>query len=255
MKTEKVKITQVKVNSDNPRMITTEKFNKLVNSILVLPKMLEIRPVVVDNVMKALGGNMRLNALKEIAKMSPEVLAKRLASLPDYQRKTEGERNTLVEYWGNWLEKPVVHIIRADELSDDERRQFIIKDNVSFGQWDYDKLANKWDSARLNEMGMDVWDTSPAAFAPFGSNVTRETSEPDASENDGNFGGALPPELMGVDLDPNELPKIEGTDETARERIIIVYRKEEAEKLAALLGLPEVSKVVWSLDEIIEPKE
>lgn len=255
MKTEQVKITQVKVNADNPRVITSEKFSKLINSILVLPKMLEIRPVVVDNVMKALGGNMRLQALKEIAKMSPDGLAQRLASLPEYQRKTEGERAALVEYWGNWLDKPTVYIIKASELSDDDRHQFIIKDNVQFGQWDYDKLANQWDSTRLNDMGMDVWDTAPA-FAPIGGGQpAAPQGEPDASEDDGTFNGALPPELQGLDLNPAELPKIEGKDETARERIIIVYRKEEAEKLANLLGIAELNKVVWTLDEIIEPKQ
>ncbi len=254
MKTEKVKITQVKINSENPRVITSDKFNKLVNSILVLPKMLEIRPIVVDNVMKALGGNMRLQALKEIAKWKPEALAQRLASLPDYNRKTEGERAALVEYWGNWLAKPQVHIINASELSEDERKQFMIKDNVQFGQWDYDKLANNWDNTRLNEMGMDVWDTTPTTFAPLGGQPATTPAEPGEDENDGTFSGALPPELQGVDLNPNELPKIEGTDETARERVIIVYKKEQAEQLANLLGIAEVSKVVWTLDEIMEPK-
>ena len=255
MKTEQVKITQVKINNDNPRIITSDKFNKLVNSILVLPKMLEIRPIVVDNTMKALGGNMRLQALKEIAKWQPEALAQRLATLADYQRKTEGERQALVEYWGRWLAKPLVYIINASELSEDERKQFMIKDNVQFGQWDYDKLANQWDNTRLNDMGMDVWDTTPT-FAPMGTPASGTTpAEPSADEDDGTFNGALPPELQGLDLNPAELPKIEGTDETARERIIIVYKKDQAEELATLIGVPEISKVVWSFDEIIEPKQ
>lgn len=249
MNTEKVKITQVKINADNPRTITSDKFSKLINSILVLPKMMEIRPVVVDNTMKALGGNMRLQALKEIAKMSPDGLAQRLASLSDYQRKTEGEREVLINYWGNWLAKPTVHIINAAELSEDERKQFIIKDNVQFGQWDYDKLANQWDNAHLNEMGMDVWDTTPT-FEPLQGGGTATTN----GDEDEAFNGALPPELQGVDLDPADLPKIEGTDETARERIIIVYKKEQAADLAELLGVTDVSKVVWTLDEIINPE-
>lgn len=247
MNTEKVKITQVKINADNPRTITSDKFSKLINSILVLPKMMEIRPVVVDNTMKALGGNMRLQALKEIAKMSPDGLAQRLASLSDFQRKTEGERETLVNYWGNWLAKPTVHIINAAELSEDERKQFIIKDNVQFGQWDYDKLANQWDNAHLNEMGMDVWDTTPS-FEPLQGGGNSSAASDDIDED------ALPIELQGVDLNPADLPKIEGTDETARERIIIVYKKEQAEELADLLGIADVNKVVWTLDEIINPE-
>ncbi len=255
MKTEKVKITQVKINNENPRIITSDKFTKLVNSILVFPKMLSLRPVVVDNVRKALGGNMRTQALKEIAKMSHEGIVQRLSTLAEFKRKTDGEQQVLIDYWQKWLKKPEVEIVNADDLTADEREQFIIKDNVQFGQWDYDKLANSWDSTRLNEMGMDVWDATPQ-FSPMGGAPQQGAQdEPGADENDGTFDGALPPELQGVDLNPNELPKIEGTDETARERIIIVYEKEQAEELAKLIGVPEISKVVWSFDEIIEPKQ
>lgn len=70
MKAEQIKLSQVKVNGENPRSITNDKFAKLVNSVLVFPKMLSIRPVVVDNKMVALGGNMRLQSLKSIANMS-----------------------------------------------------------------------------------------------------------------------------------------------------------------------------------------
>lgn len=138
MKTEQVKLTQVKSNAANPRTITSDKFTKLVNSILVLPKMLEIRPIVVDNKMLSLGGNMRNNALMAIAKMTPEEIAARLSSLSDFQSKTKGERDKLVDWWGKWLEAPFAYIIKASELTEDEKKQFIVKDNVSYGQWDYD---------------------------------------------------------------------------------------------------------------------
>ena len=254
MKTEKVKITQIKINKENPRIITSDKFNKLINSILVFPKMLKLRPVVVDNVRAALGGNMRTQALREIAKMKIEGITQRLSTLADYKRKTEGEQQALIAYWEKWLKKPEVEIAYADDLTADEREQFIIKDNVQFGQWDYDKLANNWDSTRLIDMGMDVWDTTPA-FSPIGATTPNNPAEPGADENDGDFNGALPPELQGVDLNPNELPKIEGTDETARERIIIVYKREQAEELANLLGIADINKIVWNIDEILEPKQ
>ena len=102
-KIKQVKLSQVRVNKQNPRTIAKDKFQKLVTSILVFPKMLMIRPIVVDNVMQALGGNMRNNALKYIAKMSPEDIAERLHSSADYQRKTEGERQALLQWWGEWL--------------------------------------------------------------------------------------------------------------------------------------------------------
>lgn len=256
MKTELVKLSQVKVNAENPRTITNEKFNKLINSILVLPKMLALRPIVVDSKMVALGGNMRTNALREIEKMGISAITDRLMTLADFLRKEEGERKTLVEYWAKWLEQPTVAIINASELSEDERKQFVIKDNVSFGQWDYDALANKWDNAKLGDWGLDVWNTSPAAFAPIDGTPSATGSALSASDtSDGGdaneqFDGALPKELQGVDINPDNLPKIEGTDETAMERVIIVYKKEQLPELQCLLGI-EINKVVYRLDEIL----
>lgn len=144
IQTEEIKLTRITTNPDNPRTITKEKFDKLVNSILVFPKMLQLRPVVVDAKMVALGGNMRTEALNAIAQMNPEELAERLASTADYQRKTQGEQGALLEYWGKWLDNPVAYVVKADNLSEQEREQFIIKDNTQFGTWDYDALANKW---------------------------------------------------------------------------------------------------------------
>lgn len=127
MKTETVKLSQIHVNSANPRTITDEKFRKLVNSILVLPKMLELRPIVVDDTMTALGGNMRYRALVAIADMSAEELAERLHSQRDYQKKTAAEQQNLVAWWAAWKDSPSAPVIKASELSDDERREFIIK--------------------------------------------------------------------------------------------------------------------------------
>lgn len=257
MKTEQVKLSQVKINSDNPRTITKEKFNKLINSILVFPKMLELRPIVVDNKMSALGGNMRKEALRAISKMSVEEIAQRLHGIADFVEKSEGERKVLVDYWEKWLDNPIAFIIKASELSASERRQFMIKDNVSFGQWDFDALANKWDNKKLDDWGVDVWNANPTAFTPMGatpSPAQPTPAMPDASEEDNPadaFQDALPPELQGVDISPDVLPKIEGSDETAMERVIIVYPKERLQELAQLLGMPSIDKVVYRLEEII----
>lgn len=119
MKTKQVKITEVKMNPNNPRIIKDEKFHKLVKSIEEFPKMLEIRPIVVNQEMIVLGGNMRLKACKE-------------AGLKE------------------------VPIVLADDLTEEEQRQFIIKDNVGFGEWDWEMLANEWDSYKLEEWGLDI---------------------------------------------------------------------------------------------------
>lgn len=162
MKTEIVKLTQIKVNGANPRLIKDDKFEKLVNSLLVLPKMLELRPIVVDDTFVALGGNMRYRALVAIEGMEVEEIAQRLAGLRDYQKKTEAERERLVAYWGEWKTSPTAPIIKASELSEDERKEFIIKDNVGYGDWDMDALANAWDTEDLEDWGLELltdgWD-------------------------------------------------------------------------------------------------
>lgn len=257
MKTEEVKLSQVKVNNENPRSITTEKFAKLVNSILVFPKMLNIRPVVVDNKMTALGGNMRLQALKAIAKMNKEDVNKRLLALNDFLKKSGGEKKKIVDYWTEWLSNPTIEIINAKDLTEDERKQFVIKDNVSFGTWDYDALANKWDNGSLDDWGMDVWNAAPTSFAPMAQSPSQQSyipNEPDPSEDDNpnaQFQDALPPELQGLDLTPDKLPEIKGSDETAMERVIIVYPKERLQEVLNLLGLTALEKVVYRLEEIL----
>jgi len=157
MNSENVKLSQIEVNSANPRIISDDKFAKLVNSILVLPKMLDIRPIVVDNTMVALGGNMRYRALMAIADMQPDELKERLGSIRDFQKKTQAEQDALVSYWERWQDSPTASIVKASDLTDEEKKEFIIKDNVGFGEWDMDMLANEWDSEDLNDWGVDVW--------------------------------------------------------------------------------------------------
>lgn len=161
MKTEQVKLTKLKVNSENPRTITKDKFEKLINSILVFPRMLEIRPIVVDGDYTALGGNQRTEALKAIAKMEITTIADRLAGVADFGNKCDGDRARIIDYWNDWLDNKVVPVIKADELNDEECKQFIIKDNSSFGSYDWDMLANSWDADLLTDWGLDLpgdWD-------------------------------------------------------------------------------------------------
>ena len=156
MKKEKLKITQVAINAANPRTITEDKFNKLITSILVLPKMLEVRPVVVDSKFVALGGNMRIKALQAIADMSADDIASRLVADKTYSAKNKAEQDTLLAYWAEWLAEPYIDAIVVDNFSEAEQKEFIIKDNVSFGKWDWDMLANEWDAAQLTSWGVDL---------------------------------------------------------------------------------------------------
>ena len=156
MKEEKLKITQVAINAANPRTITEDKFNKLITSILVLPKMLEVRPVVVDSKFVALGGNMRIKALQAIAEMSADDIASRLAADKTYSAKSKAEQDALLAYWAQWLAEPYIDAIVVDNFSDAEQKEFIIKDNVSFGKWDWDMLANEWDASELEDWGLNL---------------------------------------------------------------------------------------------------
>jgi ParB-like chromosome segregation protein Spo0J len=121
MQIKKVKISEIKSNPNNPRLIKDDKFHKLVKSIQEFPKMLDIRPIVVNADMIVLGGNMRLKACKE-------------AGLKE------------------------VPVIFAEDLTDEEQKEFIIKDNVGFGEWDWDMIANEWDAEQVEEWGLDVPD-------------------------------------------------------------------------------------------------
>ncbi len=117
---QQVTINKVKGNPNNPRIIKNDKFKKLVKSIQEFPEMLKLRPIVVDEDMIVLGGNMRLKASKDAG---------------------------LKEVW----------IEVAEGLTEEQKKEFIVKDNVGFGEWEWDMLANEWDSVELSEWGLDVW--------------------------------------------------------------------------------------------------
>lgn len=156
MTTENVKISQLVENKDNPRYITKPAFEKLVKSILIFPRMLEIRPIVVDGNYKVLGGNMRLKALERIEEMQAAEIRASLESLETYKRKTELERANLMQYWEEWQANPVASVICVEQMTEEEQREFIIKDNVGFGDWNFDTLANEWDDVELSEWGMTL---------------------------------------------------------------------------------------------------
>lgn len=258
MKTEKVKLSQLKVNAANPRTITNRKLQQLVERLLAFPKMIEIRPVVVDEKMTALGGNMRLRAFSVISHMTLEDIAGTLAKTKNFQRLSKAEQEGLLEQWQKWLDNPTVDIVKASTLSEAEKKEFIIADNASFGEWDYDKLANEWNNDELVSWGVDVWQPEP----PMQTGGASPTQLPGGLENAENLGGDipfdgsnLPPELQGQDINPDELPKIEGSNETAMDRVILVYPKDRADEIARLLGLEKIEKVVYNIKEIFPDEE
>jgi len=118
MSVQTVKISDVKPNPNNPRLIKDDKFTKLVQSLKEFPEMANVRPIVVNQDFVVLGGNMRLKAMKE----------------------------------AGWKEVPV----QVVDWSEDQQKEFIVKDNVGFGEWDWDMLANEWEADDLEKWGLDV---------------------------------------------------------------------------------------------------
>lgn len=119
-----MKVSDLKPNPSNPRHITEDAFKKLKKSIKTAPWMMEIRPIVIDEDNLVLGGNMRLTAIREL----------RMENIPDA-----------------WVK-------RVEGLTDAQKREYVIRDNVSAGEWDFDCLANEWDVLPLADWGLDVPD-------------------------------------------------------------------------------------------------
>lgn len=154
MQTEKVPLKSVNTNKDNPRKIDKAQFDRLVTSLLVFPEMQQLRPIVVDETGTALGGNMRYRALTAIAqKKTIASIADTLRDSRDFAKKTPQQQKRLLDYWEQWLDNPTATIVRADTLTPEQKREFIIKDNVSFGDWDEEMLLADFDMADLEDWG------------------------------------------------------------------------------------------------------
>jgi len=147
-----VKLSEIKPNPSNPRVIKDEKFDKLKKSIKDFSKMLSIRPMIVDENNMLLGGNMRFRALQDLG----------YKEIPD-----------------SWVKK-------ESELTDEEKKQFIIKDNVGFGEWDWQDLQANWDTEKLDEWGLDI----PSEF----------TIEPEAHEDDYEIPDQIETDIVLGDL-------------------------------------------------------
>ena len=176
METERVKISQLQVNEQNPRTCTDKQFEKLVRSVITFPKMLEVRPIVVGEGGVALGGNMRLRALQAIATMTDGEIMSHIEQSAKYNGRPEVEREALLRYWQKWQHDQMVSVVRTDNMTEDERREFIIKDNVGFGAWDWDMLANDWDTDELDDWGLSAWVEQPTGENGYDDNIKSDSS-------------------------------------------------------------------------------
>lgn len=194
MKTETIKLYKIKSNPNNPRLIKDDKFHKLVKSIKEFPEMLKIRPIVVNEELIVLGGNMRLKACKE-------------AGLKE------------------------VPVIKTSGLTEKQQREFIVKDNVGFGDWDWDMVANEWETKELEDWGLNM--------PVFQDNLS----------NTDSYNGANPE----LELDNFMNSEIK--------RLYLVYDSETFEKVVEWLnkkvkdlGLEDYSQFILKLIEIEKDK-
>jgi len=124
-----IKLASLKPNPDNPRYITEEKFEALKRSIRDFPEMMALRPMVVDEQGTVLGGNMRLKALAELG----------------------------------YEDIPAAWVVKAKDLTEEQRREFVIKDNIGFGAWDWEAIGNEWSDLPLDDWGLDAWEPEQEA--------------------------------------------------------------------------------------------
>ena len=156
---QQVKISKVKGNPKNPRIIKNDKFKALKHSIKTMPGYMKLRPVIVDEDMMVLGGNMRLKASIDLGKKEIWTDMFTQADCDDMNKvaiEEERETKTYLEY--------------CDAI--------IIKDNVSSGEWEWDILANEWDSVQLAEWGLDVWENPDDAIVEEDDTYTRKIVAP-----------------------------------------------------------------------------
>lgn len=164
-----MKVSAIKANPSNPRIIRDDKFKKLVESLRSFPEMMEKRPIVcvtdADGKLFPLGGNMRLRAIQELG----------MKEIPD-----------------KW-------VMIADDWTEEKRREFTIKDNVGYGEWDWDALANEWDSVQLEEWGVDV----PVFMnEPFGDDLIGDEKNKPATMK---ITFTSPEQLQKAEIDIQEL--------------------------------------------------
>lgn len=203
-----MKVSTLKLNEKNPRKISEENLEKLKKSIQDFEEMMSIRPIIIDENNVVLAGNMRLMAIKAL-----------------------GYKDIPKE----WVKK-------VSGLSEDRKREFIIKDNTDFGEWDIEKLLEDFADFPLEDYGIENLDD---LFVE---------SELEKRGDEGSTMGVMPPELEGENLEPERLPHIEGDNKTLKQRVIIVFQEHEIPAIERAFKM-KLDKVLYRAEEIQSIKD
>ena len=150
----KVDVRDLSINPINPRKIVLGQKRRLQQSIMLFPKMLYYRDIIINKEKVVLAGNQRTTILKEIITSSPMDWMIILQENEKWQTLTEKQRDVVIEYWKKWIEEPIIDVTEI-ELNEEEEKELIIKDNNEFGEFDYDKLQQIYDEINLVNFGFD----------------------------------------------------------------------------------------------------
>ena len=154
MTTRAIKLADMHENPDNPRTITDEQLHKLMRSLVFFPSMLKLRPIIASADNTILGGNMRYRALSRLAAMDGSTL---VAFIRDNAPETftEADIERTYDYWEHLTPESDIEVVTDETLTPDERDEFIIKDNLNYGDWDVDKLTGDFSPLQLMEWGLE----------------------------------------------------------------------------------------------------
>lgn len=150
----KVDVRELSINPINPRKIVLGQKRRLQQSIMLFPKMLYYRDIIINKDKVVLAGNQRTTILKEIITSSPMDWMIILQENEKWQALTEKQRDVVIDHWKKWIEEPIIDVTEI-ELSEEEEKELIIKDNNEFGEFDYDKLQQIYDEINLVNFGFD----------------------------------------------------------------------------------------------------
>lgn len=147
-------VRELSINPINPRKIVVGQKRRLQQSLMLFPKMLYYRDIIINKDNVVLAGNQRTAILKEIITTSPMDWMVILQENEKWQSLTEKQRDAIIAYWKEWIENPLIDVTEAN-LSEEEEKELIVKDNNEFGEFDYDKLQQIYDEINLVNFGFD----------------------------------------------------------------------------------------------------
>ena len=213
-KTRSVAIGDLRENENNPRKISDEQLRKLTVSLLMFRGMMSLRPIAANEKNVILGGNMRYRALNRILVMEVQELRETVDNNAP-EGMTDAERERIVSQWVEWQRDPQVEVVAADGLTEEQADEFVIKDNVQFGEWDAEKLTGDFAPMKLMDWGLQQTE--------------------------------LPVEVM---MDTTDAADVDAENEF---RVIIVYPRERTDELARHVGLETIDKgTYWFKDGKLE---